>query len=315
VSGTIGLDDPEIFNRTAVANLTLGVGATGAVANAYAGVHAPDVVGNIRVDQAWGLFQISAAAHEVNGSYNVLNTTPAAAGQVGIAAAAPTGFSEISGHPETKWGGSVMAALLIKNIPTGAGDDFRIDATWAKGDTKNVISTSAASPSFAMFSGTTRADSYRSAGFGATTDAVWLPAFAGGDGSLHLTTAYGVRGAFNHNWDPYWSSSLFGSYSGVRYGDQNAIMCAVYTPGKAVSADFTCNFDFNVSQLGVVTRWTPVKNLTFSAEVMWFHLDQKFTGSAALTPAAPAPGAAQGARYEFKDQDTVSFNVRAQRNF
>ena len=34
-----------------------------------------------------------------------------------------------------------MAALQIKNIPTGAGDDFKIDVSYAKGDTKNVIST------------------------------------------------------------------------------------------------------------------------------------------------------------------------------
>jgi len=74
---------------------------------------------------------------------------------------------------------------------------------------------------------------------------------------------------------------------------------------------YSCNPDFNVSQLGVVTRWTPVKNLTFSAEVMWFHLDQKFTGAAVLGAAAPKPTTL----YEFKDQDTVSFNVRAQRNF
>ena len=145
VSGTIGLDDPVTFNRTAVANLAVGVGATGAVPNAYAGVHAPDVVGRIRLDQAWGLFQISGAAHEVSGSYNVLNTTPAPAGAVGLAFAAPTSFSEINGHPDTKWGGSVMAALQIKNIPSGAGDDFKIDASWAKGDTKQVISTSATS--------------------------------------------------------------------------------------------------------------------------------------------------------------------------
>src|SRR3954466_12619557 len=57
VSGTIGLDDPVVFNRTSVANLTLGMGATGAgvTGNAYGGVHAPDIVGNIRIDQAWGL--------------------------------------------------------------------------------------------------------------------------------------------------------------------------------------------------------------------------------------------------------------------
>ncbi len=220
VSGTIGLDDPVVFNRTAVYNLSQGLGFAGTSGNAYGGDWAPDVVGNIRVDQAWGLFQISAAAHMVNGSYNILNPTGTAAvpaGALGPPAAAPNTLSEISGHPDTKWGGSVMAALQIKNIPTGAGDDFKIDASYAKGDTKNVISTSAASPNFAMFSGTGRAGAYQSLGFGATTDAVYLPVFAGGTGDLKLTEAWGVRGAFNHNWDPYWSTSVFGSASWVHY--------------------------------------------------------------------------------------------------
>src|ERR1700737_3686601 len=101
VSGTIGLDDPVVFNRTVVANLSLPVNAVFGSNNSYAGVHAPDVVGNIRVDQAWGLFQFSAAAHEVNGSYNVLAP----------ATAFPTNISEISGHPGTKGGGSVRAPL------------------------------------------------------------------------------------------------------------------------------------------------------------------------------------------------------------
>ena len=314
VSGTIGLDDPTVFNRTVVQNLSIPLSATLGTANAYAGVHAPDVVGNIRVDQAWGLFQVSAAAHEVSGSYNVLNTVTAPAGATGLAGAAPTALSEISGHPDTKWGGSVMAALQIKNIPTGAGDDLKVDATWSKGDTKQVVSTSGGSPSFAMFSGS-GAGAYQSVGLGMTTDAVYLPVANGGDGALHLTTAYGVRGAFNHNWDPYWSSSLFGSYSAVRYdGTAKASICTNYvTPAKNVGGvtAFTCNPDFDVAQLGVITRWTPVKNLTFSAEVMWTHLDQKFAGVATLGPTAPKPAAV----YEFKDQDTVSFNVRAQRNF
>src|SRR5216683_3135335 len=310
VSGTIGLDDPTVWDRTIVANLSLPLSATLGAANAYAGTHAPDVVGNIRIDQAWGLFQISAAAHEVSGSYNTLNAVAAPAGGTGLAGAAPTALSEISGHPETKWGGSVMAALNIKNIPTGAGDDIKIDASYAKGDTKNVIATSGNSPSFAMFSGSNTA--YQSVGFGLTSDAVYLPVANGGDGRLHLTDAYGVRGAFNHNWDPYWSSSLFGSYSAVRYdGTAKANICTNYTGTKVVSADYSCNPDFNVSQLGVVTRWTPVKNLTFSAEVQWFHLDQKFTGTAVLAASAPKPTTV----YEFKDQDTVLLQVRVQRNF
>src|SRR3981189_2779330 len=179
VTGSIGLDDPTVWDRTAVYNLAVGVGANGTGSNAYAGTHAPDIVGNIRVDQAWGLGQLSAAAHEVSGSYNNLN-----------AGGVPNNFSEISGHPETKWGGAVMAALQIKNIPTGAGDDIKMDATYAKGDTKNVISTSSTSPVFAMFSGSNRA--YQSVGFGATSDAVYFPVIFGGTGDLKLTTAYVV---------------------------------------------------------------------------------------------------------------------------
>ena len=151
----------------------------------------------------------------------------------------------------------------------------------------------------------------------------WLPVFAGGTGDLKLTTAYGFRGAYNHNWDPYWSSSLFGSWSAVRYGGNQfditsaqGQFCATVRAGlaaqhAATSFDFSCNPNYDVAQLGVVTRWTPVKNLTFSAEVMAFHLNQNFTGAAVLTPAAPKPTAV----YEFKDQNTVALNVRVQRNF
>ena len=94
--------------------------------------------------------------------------------------------------------------------------------------------------------------------------------------------------------------------------------CAAFAASHAGQAavgnqtgNYTCNPDFNVSQLGAVTRWTPVKNLTFSAEVMWFHLDQKMSGSSVFTASAPKPNAL----YEFKDQDTFLLQVRAQRNF
>jgi hypothetical protein len=204
-----------------------------------------------------------------------------------------------------------MAALQIKNIPTGAGDDIKMDASWAKGDTKNVISTSGGSPSFAMYGGSSRA--YQSVGFGATTDAVYLPVIFGGTGNLELTEAFGFRGAFNHNWDPFWSTSLWGSASAVRYsGTAKLELCGAYIAATgAKSADFSCNPDFNVFQVGAVTRWTPVKNLTFSAEVGFFQLDQKFTGTAVLAAAAPKPTTV----YEFRNQNTEYLNVRVQRNF
>ena len=303
----------------AIYNLSIpgAIGANGTGSSAYGGTHAPDIVGRIRVDQAWGLFQISGAAHLVNASYNTL-----AAGGV------PNDLSEISGHPDNKWGGSVMAALQLKNLPTGAGDDIKFDVSYAKGNTKNVIATSGTSPSFAMFSGSGSA--YQSVGFGATTDGVYFPG-AAGTGGIQLTTAWGLRGAFNHNWNPNWSTSLFGSYSAVRYdGGANdninglgtttakGAYCAAFAAshgGQAAvgnqAGNYTCNPDFNVSQLGVVTRWSPVKNLTFSAEVQWFHLDQKMSGSSVFTATAPKPNAL----YEFKDQDTFLLQLRAQRNF
>ena len=303
VSGTIGLDDPTVFNRVALYNLSTGIGGNGLGTTQYGGWVAPDLVGNVRVDQAWGLFQVSGALHTVNGTYNSIG-----------AFNTPSVVSILSGHPTSELGGSVMAALQIKNIPTGPGDDFKLDASWAKGDTKNVISTSGATPNFAMVGGTAgQFGPNNTYGFGAPTDGVWLPVVNGGDGKIHLTEAWGIRGAFNHNWDPFWSTSLFGSYSQVRYdATATAEYCATFAathPGLGVT--YACDPSFNIAQVGIVTRWTPVKNLTFSAEAMYFLLDQKFTGFSTFSPGAPQPVQP----YTFHDQSTASFNVRVQRNF
>jgi Porin subfamily len=148
----------------------------------------------------------------------------------------------------------------------------------------------------------------QSIAFGPTTDAVYA-----GDGQLHLTTAYGVRGAFNHNWDPYWSSSLFGGMGWVRYDSTaQTEYCAAYAVAVAgQGTTYSCNPNYSISMLGTVTRWTPVKNLTLSAETIWTHLSTGFNGSANIPLAAPY----SPTTLAFKAQDTVSFNVRVQRNF
>jgi len=99
----------------------------------------------------------------------------------------------------------------------------------------------------------------------------------------------------------------------VRHDDTaRAEYCAQFAvthPGNGVS--YTCNPNFSLSMLGLVTRWTPVKNLTFSAEGLWTHLNTSMSGFSTFSPGAPQPVAA----YDFKNQDTVSLNVRVQRNF
>ena len=106
--------------------------------------------------------------------------------------------------------------MKIKNIPTGAGDDIKFDVSYAKGDTKNVIATSpaprrasrcSAAAALALPERRLRRDHGRRL----------FARGAGGTDGIQLTTAWGVRGAFNHNWNPNWSCSLFGSYSAVRY--------------------------------------------------------------------------------------------------
>ena len=199
VSASIGLDDPTVWDRTAVYNL--GIPSRSAPT-------APDqclrrhILRHRRQDP--GSIRPGVCSRCLPRPMRSADpTTRWGAGAV------RRRFPKISGHPETKWGGSVMAALNIKNIPTGAGDDIKFDVSYAKGMTKNVIATSGTSPSFAMFGGS--GFGYQSVGFGATTDGVYMPG-AGGTGGIVLTSAWGIRGAFNHNWNPNWSEPL-GSYS------------------------------------------------------------------------------------------------------
>jgi hypothetical protein len=104
---------------------------------------------------------------------------------------------------------------------------------------------------------------------------------------------------------------LFGGAAWVRYDDvARANFCAA-VPALNQATVTSCNPNFSTGQIGLVTRWTPVKNLTFSAEAMYFMLHQNIQGSAVFTP-----GGAQPAQtYTFHDQSTASFNVRVQRNF
>ena len=185
-----------------------------------------------------------------------------------------TNLSEISGHPDDKWGGSVMAALQIKNIPTGAGDDIKVDVSYAKGPTKNVIATSGSSPNFAMFGGS--GFGYQSVGFGATTDGVYLPARAaqaastsrrpGVSAARSITTGIRTgRAACSAATRPSGmtaepTTTLLAAGTTTAKGAYCAAFAASH-PGQALvgstAGAYTCNPDFNVSQLGVVTRWTP----------------------------------------------------------
>ena len=251
----------------------------------------PDFVGQLRVDQAWGLFQASIASHHNHPTYY-------------------TATNEASGHPDSKVGWAGQLALSIKNIPTGVGDSINIQGAYAVGASRYVFQ-SLVPTNWAMYGGS-GAGGYQSLGLAGVSDAV----FANGS-QLELTTSYGIRGAFNHNWDPYWTSSIYGAWAAMSYNtNAKAMICdrfAGAAPTLVPGAGFACNPDFTVAQIGSRTAWTPVKNLTFSGDVVYTHLDQKHSGLVTI-PAVTAIGKPT-AVYELRDQNTWTFLARAQRVF
>ncbi len=256
--------------------------------NDWGGTRSPDIVGQVRVDQAWGLFQFSAVAHDLHAAYY--------------------GATEATGHPDDKWGWAAQAALSIKNIPTGPGDTINVQAVYTDGATRYNFQ-SLFPQSFFMFSGS-GLGAYQSTGFAGLSDGV----FGAGTG-IDTVKTWGFRGGFTHNWDPYWSTSIYGAYAQLKYGDTGkALICTNFVATLAPTNGLAgCNPDFSFAVIGGNVVWTPVKNLAFTADVNWSHLDQKYSGF--ITSPGIATAAKPAALYELKDQNSVSMLLRAQRNF
>jgi len=290
VSITGSLQDPNQYYQAGVNNLGL-PGAFGYGTNNQAGNAAPDIVGKLEVDQAWGMFEVTGAAHNNHAGYY--------------------GGTEPTGHPSDKWGFAVGAALQIKNIPTGAGDDIKVQGVYTNGATRyNIQDLAGQAGASVIFGGSSVAGVYNTLGIGFAPDSVFAV-----NGGHELVSTWGMRGAFNHNWDPHWSSSLYGAYAAVSYNNNaKALLCGaggtiVTLAGAGMT---TCNPDYSISQLGGVTRWTPVKGFTISGDLLWTHLDQRHAGTA---PAAFASIGKPAGTYQFSDENTYQISIRAQRNF
>ncbi|MBH5397894.1 porin [Bradyrhizobium sp. CNPSo 4010] len=254
-------------------------------ANSWGGTRSPDIIGAVRVDQAWGLAQLSVAAHELHTAYY--------------------GATELTGHPSDKWGWAVQGALSIKNIPTGAGDVINLQAVYTDGATRYNFQ-SLFPQSFFMFSGSSNG-AYQSTGFAGLADGVFGTATG-----IDTVKTWGLRGGYTHNWSPNWASAIYGGYAQLRYGTTGkALICTNFAAIALAGA--TCNPDFNFAVVGVNTVWTPVKGLAFTADLSWSRLDQKYSGSIASPGIATA--AKPAAVYELKDQNSVAMMLRAQRNF
>ena len=295
VSATLSVQDSVAYMQAGLLNLTSAT-AAGMLSGSngldnIAGTRAPELIAALEIDQAWGLFKASFAAHNNHAGYY--------------------GGTETTSHPNDKWGWAVQGSLQIKNLPTGAGDVIHLQGVYTDGATRYNLQNLAA-VNYSMFGGTNVLGAYQSIGFAIAADAVYSGTSAATGTGLENVRTWGFRGGYTHNWDAYWNTGVYGAYAAIRYGSNgNAVICANAVALLALVG--TCNPDFNIAQAGIITRWTPVKDLTFSGDFSWTRVDQKYSGTVVAPTLAGV--AKPAAVYELKDQDSFNFLLRAQRNF
>lgn len=238
VSLSLSAQDQTAYYQAGVNNILAG-GAYGT--SDYAGTIAPDLVAMLRVDQAWGLFQASFAAHNNHAAYY--------------------GGTELTGHPDDKWGWAGQLALSIKNIPTGPGDTINVQGVYTNGATRyNIQDLAGSAGANTIYGGTGLPGAYQSVGIGVAPDSVF-GAIGGVNTGQQLVTTWGFRGAYVHNWSPYWNTSIYGAYAGITYNDTaKTLLCGVGGVGGSVrttlnalgGAITTCNPDYNIAQISTL---------------------------------------------------------------
>ncbi|MEX2127553.1 MAG: porin [Xanthobacteraceae bacterium] len=181
VSGTISLEDPRHKGITPSGNLQTGLGmpTTVPLFNVRAGQNVPGVVGNLRVDQAWGSAQIMGAVQE-------LRT-----------------IEGTSGMSISTYGYAVGGGFTWNN-PSAPGSQFGIQASWAVGAGHYTTSSYVAHFMFDQASTTTGS-------IGTLLDGVIVGT------SLEKTKAWGVNAGYQHRFSPNWAATLHGAYNAVDY--------------------------------------------------------------------------------------------------
>lgn len=338
ISTTVSIEDPRrhsMTNVTSVPNAVLNsvqvVG--GNTNNDYANVRLPDIVSNLRVEQAWGNWQIMSAVHDASAAYwfNPCN----ADGNTIVGALQ-------CGSPGDKLGWAIGTGANI-NLPwITQGDRFGFQVNYAKGATRYVVNqpgTSAAG----LFGGN------YSLGLGFLADGVLRdpnvlgPAVPGGPavfpqpGSLELTDAFGFMAVYEHLWTPSLKTSWYGgdiqiSYNAAatQYLCQNVFLAPPANgignlnplpAGVNPNTPRACDPDFGIMFVGTRTQWNIRPDFYMGVDIVYQRLNTSFDGLAAFNTAGPRPGTTGalggngvGPLYKIEDQDALSVTFRVHRD-
>jgi len=160
LTATVSFEDGGA-RRSGMAPSNLGFSAQ------YGGTNMPDIVGNVRVTQAWGSAQIMGALHELK--------------------------TNIASEPESSWGHALGAGIELKTPQTGnPNNSFLLQGVYSKGAVE--FTGLAASP----------VTTVSTLGFVLGSSGAVAPVVdaAGVGPDLFKTKAWSVYGGYRHYWTP-----------------------------------------------------------------------------------------------------------------
>ncbi len=313
VSATLSFEDPAANNKYGTYDNTLpgffAFGVATAANSAFAiqgaalqGFRVPDVVTNLRVDQAWGYIGASAVVHDVSGGYyntGVLDTVNA-------------------GHPATKYGWAFSVSGFLN---LAGGDGLGINFVYTKG-----------APGYAFSAGNWQLyNNSNSLGVAWAADAVF-----GSGTTVELTKAWSVNAGYQHFWGPAgtwggkWRTSIYGGYVSVDYSDAATVLINRGLPAGNVCggalgtftgwvplAGNSCSPDFSFYQIGTRTQFNPHPLMDIGLDVFYTHLNSAYKGPVnwVANGARPACNNSAIIACTADDQGVWSAIVRWQRNF
>jgi hypothetical protein len=301
-SGTLSLEDPATRKVNGTIDVTNAAffGANGTVVNDNGltinptfGFRVPDVVANLRVDQAWGFAGISAALHDASAAYyatpNLVN----------------------NGHPEDRYGWALAGGAKF-NLP--GGDMIGFNVCYSEGAAGMCTNQG----SFQLYQNSDRV------GFAWIADGVFNTGT-----QIELTKVWSALAAYEHIWNPKWRTAVGGGYVNVDYNGTATNLINARLPGTgpancgvvaagATLATFTpalgnsCNPDYSFWEAYTRTQWNPVPQLDIGLQVMYTHNNTAYKGPAALAANGSRPAVVNGI---IDDQNVWSAMFRWQRNF
>jgi porin-like protein len=248
-----------------------------------AGFLVPDIVGNIRVDQAWGGAQVAAILHDNRARY-YNSIFPTVGNPTGVVNGRVAGTA----HPDDKWGYAVSAGLEL-NLPWAKGDTWAVQSQYCVGFSEGCYDNSGsrqADLSWSMINNNNRI------GLGFLDDGFFANTFATGATGIQLPTVWNIFTAIQHYWVPDIRTSLYGGYVQFK-ANSSAVDTLICTPihnvQSAVSASGCA--DWAAWQIGSRTIWNPVRNLDVGVEALYTDLSKS---------------AFEGLRYQFAPAGTVN---------